>query len=577
MPNYEDYFSAKNIIKTLCKYRIKQAKKKHKLHLLRDISLHKVSILLLKNKHNCPPSLKELFPSRRTWHRANNEERKKFDNSQDTTIFSLYKTITSIHYKVINGIITQPDWYVKLQQFIERVQARAANPDMMYIQSPVINPIKKDNTPTCKVCRPISLYNLEDRIIIGFTAKYLTDLFDPFLHNCSYAFRSSKLEEIRTHHDTINKIAEYRKERPKKPIYVAECDLEKFFDCLNHKTIIEAFEKFIFKVTDSGAFFESKARKIFNQYLASYTFNKTVLKYNGTHYFDQFGIPGGVFDWPHVKLESNYYGDKLLEEDIGVPQGGALSCLIANFLLHEVDEAVDSEPKDPELLYLRFCDDMVILHTIKEKCDAALNRYLLKIDTLNLIVHKPEVITNYDRGFWKTKSKSPYNWSSNSNAKSAVPWLGFVGYQIRYDGIIRVRKKSLLKEATKQKHEMLEVLKALNLNKRTKHRANEHSRKSKKQQIYALENRLISMSVGRANLYNYKTAQHGLCWTNGFKCLDMNFVSRTQCKYLDRSRKHTLSKFGKTLSNLIKPSEKPSRLSEKTFYGHPFSYHGFLK
>jgi len=162
---------------------------------------------------------------------------------------------------------------------------------------------------------------------------------------------------------------------------------------------------------------------------------------------------------------------------------------------------------------------------------------------------------------------------TNSN----VPWLGFVGYQIRFDGIIRVRKKSIAKETTKQTKEMQDVLQALNHNHRTKHKINEHSRKSRKQQVHALETRLISMSVGRSSLYTYGKVDNGLCWTNGFKVLNTNYVSRTQLRYLDRRRMYNLRVFKKTLSGLIKESENPDIILKRTYYGHPFSYHGFLK
>lgn len=168
-------------------------------------------------------------------------------------------------------------------------------------------------------------------------------------------------------------------------------------------------------------------------------------------------------------------------------------------------------------------------------------------------------------------------WSHKNLSKESVPWLGFVGYQIRYDGIIRVRKKSIEKEATKQKNEMLEVLKALNLTKKTSHQINENSRKSKHQQVFALENRLISMSVGRVKLYNYKTAKNGLCWTNGFQCLDLNFVSRKQCRFLDKNRQATLKYFKRSISGLAKKSENVDEGLERKYFGHPFSYHGFLK
>lgn len=576
MKELEKYFSNKAIIKTLCKYRIKQAKKKHKYHLLRDVSLHPKSILFLHNKHNCPPDLKELFPSRRTWLRHNVQQRSKFSNSQDLNINALYKTIITTHIRVINNNIAPPDWYIKLSSFVKNIQERVQNPDANYLQSPIIKPIKKENSKSCNICRPISLYGLIDRLIIGITAKYLTDVFDPYLHDCSYAFRSAKVRDVRTHHDTITEILNYRNGRRNENIWVAECDLKKFFDCVNQKKIILVFERFEQKVLAAGKYIDENAKKIFLQYLLTYSFNKDVYPLNNTKYFEEFNIVDGKFDWPFDELKSQFYGEEINTEVIGIPQGGALSCLIANLILHEVDEHVDGCPKDSDLLFLRFCDDMVLMHISKEKCESGLQRYSDKIKELKLLIHKPEIVKVYGKSFWKTKSKSPYNWNNNNKDKANVPWLAFVGYQIRYDGLIRVRKKSLIKEANKQKNEIADVLKSLDLHARSRENINTHSRKSKRQQIFALENRLISMSVGRVSLFNYRSIKPGLCWTNGFKKINANFISRSQCKYLDRRRNYNLYNFKKELIHLTKDSEKPDKKSKNIYLGHPFSYYGFL-
>jgi len=575
MLNYEDYFSAKAIVKVLCKYRLKHAKTVHKYHLLRDVSLHPKSLLLLQSKKKSEHNIEDLFPPRRSWKRPNLESRKKINDTHRIKANSLYNTVVWTHLNVKTNNLTPPKWYLNLQDFITRIQRRAHDPSAQYLKKPVIKPIKKENSASCKICRPISIYDLEDRVLISFTAKYLTDVFDSHLHNCSYAFRSARIADLKNHHDTIKQIISYKTERSKKNIYAAEADLEKFFDVIDHKVIYSCLEKFVKKISATGNTINNNAIVIFHQYLASYSFNKDVFIKNGTDFFIPFNISNGIFEWPFEKIKETY--SNLDDENIGVPQGGALSCLIANMVLHEVDEKVDPEPKDRELLYIRFCDDMVILHTNKDLCTAALNRYEENVSALNLLMHKPEFILQYGKGFWKKKSKRPYHWAPKYVDKSNVPWLGFVGYQIRYDGAIRVRKKSLKKEALKQKSEVQEVLKALNLTESTKHLINENSRKSKRQQTFALKNRLISMSVGRVKLYNYKTEKNGLCWTNGFQCLTLNPISRSQCRFLDRNRYKKLKYFEKSLSHLIKDTKNPDDNLKKIFFGHPFSYHGFLK
>jgi hypothetical protein len=90
---------------------------------------------------------------------------------------------------------------------------------------------------------------------------------------------------------------------------------------------------------------------------------------------------------------------------------------------------------DENLLYVRYCYDMIIMHTDKEKCGVALNKYMNAIKKLGLFLHEMKNMTYSDK-FWTSKSKGPYEWCEEN-----VPWVGFVGYEINRSGEIRVRKK----------------------------------------------------------------------------------------------------------------------------------------
>ncbi|MDI6762732.1 MAG: hypothetical protein QME83_06820 [Thermodesulfobacteriota bacterium] len=84
----------------------------------------------------------------------------------------------------------------------------------------------------------------------------------------------------------------------------------------------------------------------------------------------------------------------------------------------------------------------------RTKCERAFNAYRDSLKALKLIPHDcPE--TPGDRsGFWKEKSKMPYRWGDEK--ENGYPWIGFLGYEIHYDGHVRIRKKSLKKEMQKQ-------------------------------------------------------------------------------------------------------------------------------
>ncbi len=403
-----------------------------------------------------------------------------------------------------------------MSDFVEVIHDRIKRPEDFPISTPEIKPIKKDNTKACKECRPISLNNLQDRVIISLTAKYFTELFDDYFLDCSYAFRAVKMVDgsklVRTHHSAIEKIIEYRRLNISNKIFAAECDIQKFFDCVNHDLVLEALDSLS---KEKDCHINATAYVLFKQYLNSYSFSSDVFPKNDTEYFDRFHLSGAKFKWVLNELKDSFYsslvkesGNNLERLRIGVPQGGALSCFISNLLLHTVDKMVINQ-NDKDLLYLRFCDDMVILHTDKEKCESALIRYKEAIIGAKLLIHEPKEIHEYSKSFWKEKSKKPYEWGQVNSDKSKVPWLAFVGYQIKYNGDTRVRKKSFIKEKRKQKEQCNEVLHALNHHK-DEENINIISKKSKRQHLFALENRLISMSVGRIKLYDESFVQ-SLC------------------------------------------------------------------
>ncbi|MHC4537067.1 MAG: hypothetical protein ACYS6K_24220 [Planctomycetota bacterium] len=66
-----------------------------------------------------------------------------------------------------------------------------------------------------------------------------------------------------------------------------------------------------------------------------------------------------------------------------------------------------------------------------------------------LPAHTPVPIKEYSKDYYDIKSKLPFRWG-NRRGERIIPWISFLGYQVRYDGIIRVRRKSIQKELEKQ-------------------------------------------------------------------------------------------------------------------------------
>ncbi len=108
---------------------------------------------------------------------------------------------------------------------------------------------------------------------------------------------------------------------------------------------------------------------------------------------------------------------------------------------------------------------------------------------------------------------------------------------------------------------------------------NKYSRKTKNQIVFSLQQRLISMSVGRITIYNYNDSdlKQGLCWTNGFNLLNDNRTTIRQLKELDKRREQQISYLKRQIAILdIKnedEDESPDYMKRQNlFFGVPFSY-----
>ena len=212
---------------------------------------------------------------------------------------------------------------------------------------------------------------------------------------------------------------------------------------------------------------------------------------------------------------------------------------------------------------------------------------LSKIKDLKLVAHSPDdyEFTDYKKRiikgqgkntvneFWNSsKSKNPYRWGPyDSEHRKNVPYVSFVGYQRRYDGLLRVRKKSLNKEYTKQKKMVNDILSRVQSEEDGKIKLN------RRQIVFRAEQKLIAMSVGRMHLKNLHK-KLGFCWSNGFRVMGSSPErSDGQLKYLDRSRERELSRLRRELKkvNLKKNSGQPDT-KIKRLYKPLTSYYAYF-
>jgi hypothetical protein len=571
MQTFNEIFSREEIIKYLCKQRAKIAKMRSKYHILTTISNKKKYNYHTRAKRHDPANeVCFMMPPRRSWIRLKETVRGgvRF-NSIDRNIRVMRLTIKKHEEETV-----KPEYMKELNKFIDDI-IKSINTQTFKFSPPVIKPERKDERK--KTCRPISIFSLKDNLINCLTNKYLTNFFDELFYENSLAFRAIRLfddetRRVPSHHDAFRKIIDYLDKNSGKDIYVAECDMQKFYDTVNHKIVTKQFSRLCLiklfskkheqKLSDRTC--ERRAKRIFVRYLQCYNFHDNVYKYNSEKdYFKERNLCGWKFEWvEEEKITACYKNEKNLK-NVGIPQGGALSGLIANIVLNYADTMI-MKLKDEDLLYVRYCDDMIMMHTNMEKCKTALEKYEKALGDLKLFPHKNQNVP-YSKNFWKEKSKGPYKWSCD---KDDVPWVGFVGYEINRKGEIRVRKRSLKKEKDKQKDLVNEVIAAISRN---------NLKVSKNKVIESTCARLNGMAVGRVALWNYKNYKNDMCWVNGFKLLNDNKYSRSQVKSLDKSKHKYLFKLFKAINKIddseIKAGVKGKHENrEKIFYGNPFSY-----
>lgn len=589
MKEFEDYFSENEILRHLCKIRVKIAKNRNKRHLLHLLTSNENYNYHVSSKtrdlsefeeyqNQIQTTLKNILPPRRQWvkigskSRIRNKDTNEKLTSNDKNFYSLLKTIKKHKAAKSNEV-----WFLNLQSFIKKIQEDALSKKYK-IEEPIIfpklkKPLKKffQYDSDGNKCRPLSLFSLEDRIILSLTNKFLTNIFDSHFENSSYAFRTRKVNsKTISHHNCIKDIIDFKEKKTSKSLFVVECDMKSFYDTVNHKIVSRQFNQLVKKVRVKHPNLKlDQPIHIFKSFLRSYSFNHNVKKIDKPQYWSSYSILRGSFPWVDNELRKHYPREN--NDRIGVPQGGALSGLIANIYLNKVDAKLEKL----DVLYIRFCDDMIVIGESYKNCKKAKNIYVNALNDLKLFPHpfkKTKELFEFKnkkvsyKPFWDGKSKGPYRWSKFFR-KYHFPWITFVGYEINFDSEIRVRKKSFLKEQTKQNIIVNEIINALETDQRCE----------KGRAIESAINRLIGMSVGRIGLDNFSEVSTDMCWKNGFQELELNKHSKKQIKQLDRNRSALYYDLFKKIQELERDDndnlEAENLKRQYTNYDKPFSYY----
>jgi len=176
---------------------------------------------------------------------------------------------------------------------------------------------------------------VRDRVVQGAAKAVLEPIFEADFRDSSYGFRPKRSahqagEQLR---QAVNCGANW----------VVELDIEAFYDHIDHELLMKLVEK---RICDR------RVLKLLRQWLKA-----------------------GVLD-----------DGELIPSDQGVPQGGVISCVLANVVLHELDRLWEDRCNQLGRL-IRYADDAVLLCRTEAQAREALRRVGIILSRLKLTLH----------------------------------------------------------------------------------------------------------------------------------------------------------------------------------------------
>jgi group II intron reverse transcriptase/maturase len=220
-------------------------------------------------------------------------------------------------------------------------------------------PVKHVEIPKEKgKTRKLGIPTLTDRVIQQATLQVLSPIYEKQFSESSYGFRPN-----RGCHEALKRCQEYANQGY---WYVIDMDLEKFFDKVNQSMLIEILSRTI------------KDNRVISL----------------IHKFLNAGIMDrGIF----------------IKSEVGVPQGGPISPLLANIMLNELDQNLDKWG----YRYVRYADDIMIFTKSKRAGQRQYQRVNKFIEgKLKLKINKDKTtITTLDKvkylgyAFYRIKDK----------------------------------------------------------------------------------------------------------------------------------------------------------------------------
>jgi len=196
--------------------------------------------------------------------------------------------------------------------------------------------------------RPLGVPTVADRIVQQAARLVLEPIFEAKFLDNSMGFRPGR--------GALNAVRWIQRALDQGYRWVVDADIKGYFDTIPHDAVLDAVNE---EVADGSVL------RLLRTWLES-----------------------GV--WEHGEVA---------ETDTGTPQGGVISPLLANIYLHPLDVAFWE--RLPDVIYVRYADDFVILCRTRAHADRALGtvRHVVE-DQLHLKLHPTKTrIVHLDEGF----------------------------------------------------------------------------------------------------------------------------------------------------------------------------------
>ncbi len=456
---------------------------------------------------------------------------------------------------------TELRWVRNLMKLVDEVQGAVFSGKVAF-ETPRMIKIEKGRERGVIQYREVASFDrLSDRVILSRMTAYVRDRLEASLTEHCYSFRR---DASITHQSAVKRLQEFRERFPAGSLFVAECDIKKFFDNISHEVVRRRWGEIGF---------DERAGKVLEAYLAVYAV-------------------GGESNGQDVRCPSR-----------GLAQGGSFSTVLANLVLAAADQAVQ-DVDDGRLFCARYCDDVVFVHPDEAMCCRAMAAYQAALAKLDLPMHpvRPFVYKTADGAtteYYSIKSKGPFRWREAGKGEvNCASWVSFLGSQIRYDGETRIRKESIEKHIRSLGSETAKAVREIVDGKVGRARRGEPSSASRGSAgrlalpcaaawFARFRNRLIAKGVGYVTA---KVQDCGMCWAGAFPNVTACADTKMQMRRLDRVREGLLCKVWNAIrscgthdpNNAARRDASPYRRDlsgrpTRRYKGRPFSYFGFLE